>query len=282
MPNYTTQYNPYLDLAGAAQGPASGLMRVLTELPQQRAQARLLGSQVDENMARIGLMGEQGRTEQAQQSMLRSQGQEYSARAGLYDSDAKKNELLMQLTDQIQKVVGQGSVDLLHGVDSQAARSVLSLNAAANTLNKTPNAMQQIAQGVNLMGAGGNQNALMQVQNGGRPVILPNGAATVNNFGTNGPAIGVTNPKSFAPPNSGSTASVEAAKIKAASQERIAVGREKLAVIARLEAAGASPDVIIKFMSTPMQASETNNPVALPPAGGTNAPVRIRSITPIP
>lgn len=285
MPNYSTQYNPYLDLAGAAQGPAAGLMRVLTELPQQRAQARLLGSQVDENTARIGLMGEQGRTEQAQQSMLRSQGQEYSARAGLYDSDAKKNELLMQLTDQIQKVVGQGSVDLLHGVDSPAARSVLSLNAAANTLNHTPNAMQQITQGVNLMGAKGDPIALANVQNAGRgvpfgravasgvttPTILPEGASLASGTnGTNAPAISLTAPKAFSP---GGTAAVSSARLHAIGQ--ILAGGMKA-----LESGASDPAVVAEQVKQALatfdqyagQQVGTNAPAVGLPAG-TNAPV---------
>ena len=295
MPNYSTQYNPYLDLAGAAQGPAAGLMRVLTELPQQRAQARLLGSQVDENMARIGLMGEQGRTEQAHQGMLRSQGQEYTAHAGLFDTEAEQNRLRMELANALKQVVGVGSNDLLsQNPNTPAARAVLSLNAAANALNKTPNAMQQIVQGVNLMGAKGDPIALSNVQNAGRgvpfgravasgvttPTILPEGASLASGTnGTNAPAISLTAPKAFSP---GGTAAVSSARLHAIGQ--ILAGGMKA-----LESGASDPAVVAEQVKQALatfdqyagQQVGTNAPAVGLPAG-TNAPVRIRSITPIP
>lgn len=288
MPNYSTQYNPYLDMAGAAQGPASGLMRVLTELPQQRAQARLLGSQVDENTARIGLMGQQGMTEQAQQQRLGAEAGMFGAHTRLYDADAANKEMLGKIAAGLGTLSGQAAQQFSTGKIGPEAKNFVNLLTRINALENAPGKMKDFTQSVGLMAAGGDPTALANVQSGGRgipfgrsvgngittPTVLPEGASLLSGTqGTNAPTIVATAPRAF---NPGSTASVDAARISA----RARLTAESLR---QLGDAGAPPEQIQQLLQQALQEfnlPSTNAPVRLPQ--GTNAPVRIHSITPIP
>lgn len=300
---YNTQYNPYLDLAGAVQGPAAGLARVLSELPQQRAQARLMQSQFDENQARIGLLGmqtEQTEREtpyrlgllQAQRDTELEQGRSFAAQARGHTADAVAREELTRIAAGLGKLSSQAAQEFASGKIGTNATQFIDLMAQANALDNTQSAMPNFVQSVNMLKAGGDPVALSNVQAGGRgipfnrvvgpsastPITLNEGQALFEGIGrgaTNAPAAPMlANPRVARP---GSTSSVDAAYIAAVSrivQEGLRARAEGIADPAEIDAQVAEAIARIPRAAAGVGAP----PVGLP---STNAPVRIRSITPL-
>ncbi len=283
---YDTQYSPWMDAAGAVQGPANSMMRTLQAMPQQRAQARLMDSQFRENEARTGLLQDQrlqlpleGELLKARTATEGAQGSNFMAQAGLHTQQTEQLKLAAGIAQGLSKLSGAAAQEIASGTNGPNAQQFMGLLMQIQALEGGREMMPSFAQGVNLIKAGGDPVGLANAQAGGRgipfnrsvgpattPFTLPAGGAA---FGpmqpgqTNAPATAV-NPQAF---NPAGRASVDAATINA----RARVLQEAIRQLGDL---GADPAEVQRLMQQSLQEFKMPQagPMALSSAPATNAP----------